>query len=87
MIPLTDMIPISEIDSLIKELEEHHEYIVTGNDCVEYALFELKKLLRKPIPAISIEKIDENITHLEDHGIRIEYDDVDVIEMLEDLKK
>ncbi len=42
---------------------------------------------KKAIPTIPISKIDEKITHLEGHGIYIEYDDVDVIKMLEDLKE
>jgi|KBSMisStandDraft_5_1062788.scaffolds.fasta_scaffold3557550_2 hypothetical protein len=60
------MIPISEIDLLIKELKDSFD----GTDAVivrrvHYGTEVLEKLRKKTIPAIPISKIDEKINSLE----------------------
>jgi len=97
---MTEMIPISEIDSLIAEIEDTIKHIKPRDypellHNMRCALGFLERLQEKAIPAIPISKIDAKIKELREtpdqFGSSIYYYHSEVIkrvcEELEDLKK
>jgi len=93
---MTEMIPISEIDLLIKGLEalqpKDRDLWNTVNDYRADMIYAFKELRKKAIPAVSHSKIDEKIKELEplkdEYTCRCMCDhwSKDAIEILEDLK-
>ena len=60
-----EMIPISEIDSILKRYDRMSGIEFYGWDTYEDLIHELEELKQKAIPAIPISKIDEKINSLE----------------------
>jgi hypothetical protein len=90
---MTEMIPISEIDSLIAEVKARNDAdfeVELGGlvSLTEYRL--LQKIKQKAIPAVTIEKIDARIKELhqwqKDFPSGKEWHQ-ELIDELEDLKK
>ena len=81
---MTEMIPISEIDSLIAEYREHgySAYKFSAGEIIEV----LEYLKQKAISAIPISKIDAKIKEVEESD-SFEYHEWEVAKMLEDLKE
>jgi hypothetical protein len=77
------MIPISEIDLLIKELKDSFD----GNDAViqrkiYFGVQALEKIKQKAIPAVTIEKIDFAIEQIRNTSYKGA-----AVKILEDLKR
>ena len=83
---MTEMIPISEIDSILKRYDRMSGIEFYGWDTYEDLIHELEELKQKAIPAIPISKIDILIKWFEYNKDK-SFLSYEIISHLEDLKK